>query len=48
VLADYVAEFNELLRTDVAAFNKTAQERQVPILVSGRPIEVKEVRVVSR
>src|SRR5437870_4647464 len=48
VLADYVAEFNELLRTDVAAFNKTAQERQVPILVSGRPIEVREVRVVSR
>src|SRR5213592_2498063 len=48
VLADDVAKFNELLRTDVAAFNKTAQERQVPILVSGRPIEVREVRVVSR
>ncbi len=47
-LADYVAKFNELLRTDVAAFNKTAQDRQVPILVSGQPIEVREVRVVSR
>src|SRR5213079_2478802 len=48
VLADDVAKFNELLRTDVAAFNKTAQERQVPILVSGRPIEGSEVRVASR
>jgi hypothetical protein len=47
-LADYLVKFNELVRTDVAAFNKTAQERQVPILVSGQPIEVREVRVVSR
>jgi len=47
-LADYVAKFNELIRSDVAAFNKTAQERQLPILVSGQPIEVREVRVVSR
>ncbi|PYO99308.1 MAG: hypothetical protein DMD60_01990 [Gemmatimonadetes bacterium] len=47
-LADHVAKFNELVRTDVAAFNKTAQERQAPILVSGAPIEVREVKVVSR
>jgi hypothetical protein len=47
-LADYVAKFNELVRTDVAAFNKTAQERQAPILVSGQPIAVREVRIVSR
>src|SRR5881296_4273800 len=47
-LADYLAKFNELVRTDVAVFNKTAQERQAPILVSGQPIEVREVRVVSR
>ena len=44
----YLAKFNDLLRTDVAAFNKTAQERQAPILMAGQPIEVKEVRVVSR
>jgi photosystem II stability/assembly factor-like uncharacterized protein len=47
-LADYLAKFNDLVRADVAAFNKTAQERQAPILVSGQPIEVREVRVVSR
>jgi len=39
---------NELVRTDVAGFNKTAVERQVPILVSGQPIEVREVKIVSR
>ena len=47
-LTDYLAKFNELVRTDVAGFNKTAQERQVPILVSGQPIELREVKVVSR
>ncbi len=47
-LADYLVRFNELVRTDVAVFNKTAQERQAPILVSGQPIEVREVKVVSR
>jgi len=47
-LDDYLRKFNELIRADVAGFNKTAQERQVPILVSGQPIEVREVKVVSR
>src|SRR5437660_4811914 len=42
-LADYVAKFNELLRTDVAAFNKTAQERGAPVLVAGAPVEMKAV-----
>ncbi|HEX4601356.1 MAG TPA: hypothetical protein VH116_08180, partial [Gemmatimonadales bacterium] len=47
-LDGYLARFNELLRTDVAAFNKTAQERQTPILVAGAPIAVKDVKVVTR
>jgi len=47
-LTGYLAKFNELIRTDVAGFNKVAQERQVPILVSGQPIELREVKVVSR
>src|SRR5207247_6675990 len=47
-LDGYLAKFNDLLQTDVAAFNKTAAERQAPILVAGRPIEVKEVKIVSR
>ena len=47
-LDSYLLKFNDLVRTDVVAFNKTAQERQAPILVSGRPIEVREVRIVSR
>jgi len=47
-LDDYLAKFNELVRSDVALFNKTAQERRAPVLVAGEPIEVKEVKVVSR
>ena len=47
-LDGYLGKFNELVRADVAAFNKTAQERQAPILVSGQPIEVRQVKVVSR
>jgi hypothetical protein len=47
-LDDYLAKFNELVRNDVALFNKTAQERRAPVLVAGEPIEVKEVKVVSR
>jgi hypothetical protein len=43
----YLARFNELLRTDVAAFNKTAQDRQAPILVAGQPIEVKTVALAQ-
>ena len=48
VLDGYLAKFNDLIRTDVAGFNKTAEERRAPILVAGEPIEVKEVKVVSR
>src|SRR5437773_5147425 len=44
-LADYIAKFNELVRTDVAAFNKTAQEHGAPVLVAGAPVEVKAVAV---
>ena len=47
-LDDYLVKFNELVRNDVALFNKTAQERRAPVLVAGEPIEVKEVKVVSR
>jgi photosystem II stability/assembly factor-like uncharacterized protein len=47
-LDGYLAKFNDLVRSDVAAFNKTAQERAAPILVAGQPVEVKEVKVVSR
>jgi photosystem II stability/assembly factor-like uncharacterized protein len=47
-LDDHLAKFNELVRTDVAAFNKTAQDRQAPVLFSGQPIEVRAVKVVSR
>ena len=47
-LDGYIAKFNDLLRTDVAGFNKTAEERRAPMLVAGAPIEVKEVKVVSR
>ena len=47
-LDGYLAKFNDLVRSDVAAFNRTAQERAAPILVAGQPVEVKEVKVVSR
>ena len=47
-LDGYLARFNELVRTDVAAFNKTALERQSPILVAGEPVAVKDVKIVSR
>jgi photosystem II stability/assembly factor-like uncharacterized protein len=47
-LDSYLAKFNELVRSDVVAFNKTAQERQTPILVAGQPVEVRDVKVVSR
>jgi hypothetical protein len=47
-LDGYIAKFNDVLRTDVAGFNKTAEDKRAPILVAGGPIEVKEVKVVSR
>ncbi|MGZ4817383.1 MAG: VPS10 domain-containing protein [Terriglobales bacterium] len=37
----YLAEFNELLRTDVAAFNKLALEKGANTLFAGNPIELK-------
>jgi photosystem II stability/assembly factor-like uncharacterized protein len=40
-LDGYLARFNELLRTDVAAFNATAQEHGAPILVAGPPVTVR-------
>ena len=40
-LDGYLAQFNELLRTDVAAFNATAQEHGAPILVAGPPVTVR-------
>jgi photosystem II stability/assembly factor-like uncharacterized protein len=41
----YLTRFNELLRTDVAAFNKTAQDHGAPVLVAGAPVEVRTVAV---
>ncbi len=37
----YLAEFNELLRTDVAGFNKLALEKGANTLFAGNPIELK-------
>ncbi len=37
----YLAKFNDLLRTDVAAFNKLALEKGANTLFAGNPIEVK-------
>src|SRR2546430_16102521 len=42
-LADYLAKFNELVRTDVAVFNKTAQEHGAPVLVAGGAVGVEGV-----
>ncbi len=44
-LDDYLAKFNELVRTDVAAFNKTAQDHGTPVLVAGAPVAVRAVAV---
>ena len=40
-LDTYLAAFNELLRTDVAAFNKLALEKGANTLFAGGPIELK-------
>jgi len=40
-LDTYLAEFNELLRTDVAGFNKLALEKGANTLFAGGPIELK-------
>lgn len=44
-LDGYLSRFNELVRTQVAAFNKTAAEHGAPVLVAGAPVEVKTVAV---
>src|SRR5881296_256734 len=41
----HLTRFNELLRTDVAAFNKTAQDHGTPVLVAGAPVAVRAVAV---
>jgi hypothetical protein len=43
----YLAEFNELLRTDVAAFNKMALEKGANTLFAGGPIELKAAAAAS-
>jgi hypothetical protein len=43
----YLAEFNELLRTDVAAFNKLALEKGANTLFAGNPIELKGASAVT-
>jgi photosystem II stability/assembly factor-like uncharacterized protein len=42
-LDGYLGRFNDLLRTDVAAFNKAALDARTPMLVAGSPVEVKPV-----
>jgi hypothetical protein len=44
-LDGYLTKFNELVRTDVAGFNKTAQDHGAPVLVAGAPVAVKAVAV---
>jgi photosystem II stability/assembly factor-like uncharacterized protein len=46
-LDTYLAAFNELLRTDVAAFNKLALEKGANTLFAGGPIEVKGASAVT-
>ena len=43
----FLAEFNEVLRTDVAAFNKLALEKGAGTLFAGNPIELKEAAAGS-
>ena len=39
-LDGYLAQFNDLAKTDMPAFNKTAAEQGVPTLFAGEPIQV--------
>ena len=39
-LDGYLAQFNELAKTDIPAFNKTAAEQGVPTLFAGDPIQI--------
>ena len=43
----YLAEFNDLLRTDVAAFNKLALEKGANTVFAGGPIELKGAAAVT-
>jgi hypothetical protein len=36
----YLARFNEILKTDVAQFNQTAQANGAPTLVGGEPVQI--------
>ena len=36
----YLAQFNELAKTEIPAFNKTAAEHGVPTLFAGDPIQI--------
>lgn len=42
-LDGYLGRFNELLATDVAAFNRIAQDHGAPVLVAGGPVGVKSL-----
>jgi photosystem II stability/assembly factor-like uncharacterized protein len=39
-LDGYLSQFNEIAKTDIPAFNKTATEQEVPTLFAGDPIQV--------
>ena len=39
-LDGYLAQFNDLAKTDIPAFNKTAAEQGVPTLFAGDPIQI--------
>jgi hypothetical protein len=39
-LDGYLSQFNEIAKTDIPAFNKTAIEQGVPTLFAGDPIQV--------
>ena len=42
-LDGYLAKFNQLLGTDVAAFNKVALDHHAPTLVGGEPVQTRAV-----
>jgi photosystem II stability/assembly factor-like uncharacterized protein len=42
-LDDYLTRFNDLLSTDIAAFNKEAAAANAPVLVAGEAVNVAEV-----
>ncbi len=43
-LDEQLKRFNELLKTDVASYNKAAQEAGAPSVFAGTPIEVKTLK----